>query len=56
MALDQIQPGDLIFFYNDVHHVGIYVGNGTIIHAPFTGSTVSFSGINGNVIGAARPG
>ena len=56
VALDQIQPGDLIFFYNDVHHVGIYVGNGTIIHAPFTGSTVSFSGINGNVIGAARPG
>jgi peptidoglycan DL-endopeptidase CwlO len=56
VALDQIQPGDLIFFYKDVHHVGIYVGNGTIIHAPFTGSTVSFSGINGNVIGAARPG
>ncbi len=56
VALDQIQPGDLIFFYKDVHHVGIYVGNGTIIHAPFTGSTVSFSGISGNVIGAARPG
>jgi peptidoglycan DL-endopeptidase CwlO len=56
VALDQIQPGDLIFFYKDVHHVGIYVGNGTIIHAPFTGSTVSFSGISGSVIGAARPG
>ncbi len=56
VSLDQIQPGDLIFFYKDVHHVGIYVGNGTIIHAPFTGSTVSFSGLNGNVIGAARPG
>jgi peptidoglycan DL-endopeptidase CwlO len=56
VSLDQIQPGDLIFFYSDVHHVGIYVGNGTIIHAPFTGSTVSFSGLNGNVIGAARPG
>jgi peptidoglycan DL-endopeptidase CwlO len=56
VSLDQIQPGDLIFFYKDVHHVGIYVGNGTIIHAPFTGSTVSFSGISGNVIGAARPG
>jgi peptidoglycan DL-endopeptidase CwlO len=56
VALDQIQPGDLIFFYKDVHHVGIYVGNGQIIHAPFTGSTVSFSGISGSVIGAARPG
>jgi peptidoglycan DL-endopeptidase CwlO len=56
VALDQIQPGDLIFFYKDVHHVGIYVGNGTIIHAPFSGSTVSFSGISGSVIGVARPG
>ena len=56
VSLDQIQPGDLIFFYADVHHVGIYVGNNTIIHAPFTGSTVSFSGISGSVIGAARPG
>jgi peptidoglycan DL-endopeptidase CwlO len=56
VALDSIQPGDLIFFYKDVHHVGIYVGNGQIIHAPFTGSTVSFSGISGSVIGAARPG
>lgn len=56
VALDQIQPGDLIFFYSDVHHVGIYVGNGTIIHAPYTGSTVSTSGISGSVIGAARPG
>ena len=56
VPLDQIQPGDLIFYYSDVHHVAIYVGNNTVIHAPFTGSTVSLSGINGRVIGAARPG
>ncbi len=56
VPLDQVQPGDLIFYYNDVHHVAIYVGAGTVIHAPFSGSTVSLSGINGHVIGAARPG
>jgi peptidoglycan DL-endopeptidase CwlO len=56
VSLDQIQPGDLIFYYSDVHHVAIYVGNGSVIHAPFTGSTVSFGSMNGNVIGAARPG
>lgn len=56
IPLDQVQPGDLIFYYSDVHHVAIYVGGGTVIHAPFSGSTVSLSGINGQVIGAARPG
>jgi peptidoglycan DL-endopeptidase CwlO len=56
IPLDQVQPGDLIFYYSDVHHVSIYVGNGTVIHAPFSGSTVSLSGINSHVIGAARPG
>jgi peptidoglycan DL-endopeptidase CwlO len=56
VPLDQIQPGDLIFYYNDVHHVAIYVGNGTVIHAPFSGSTVSLAPLRGQVIGAARPG
>jgi peptidoglycan DL-endopeptidase CwlO len=56
IPLDQVQPGDLIFYYSDVHHVSIYVGNGTVIHAPYSGSTVSLSGINSHVIGAARPG
>lgn len=56
VPLDQVQPGDLIFYYSDVHHVAIYVGGGTVIHAPFSGSSVSLSGINGQVIGAARPG
>jgi peptidoglycan DL-endopeptidase CwlO len=56
VSLDQIQPGDLIFYYSDVHHVSIYVGNGTVIHAPFTGSTVSLAPLRGQIIGAARPG
>ncbi|MFF2844993.1 NlpC/P60 family protein [Streptomyces sp. NPDC058001] len=30
----QLQPGDLVFFYSGISHVGIYVGNGQMIHAP----------------------
>ena len=38
-----LQPGDLVFFASNgfVHHVGIYVGNNTMLHAPQTGSVVS---------------
>lgn len=28
----QLKPGDLVFFYKPIHHVGIYIGNGKIIH------------------------
>ena len=28
----QLKPGDLIFFYSPIHHVGIYIGNGKFIH------------------------
>lgn len=29
---DQLKPGDLVFFYSPIHHVGIYIGNGKILH------------------------
>ncbi len=35
------QPGDLIFYYTPISHVGIYLGGGMLIHAPATGKTVS---------------
>jgi len=28
----QLQPGDLVFFYSPIHHVGIYIGNGKVLH------------------------
>lgn len=34
-------PGDLVFFYPDISHEGIYVGDGYVIHAPHTGAVVS---------------
>lgn len=43
---DQLQPGDLVFFKKagrPVHHVGIYVGNNSYIHAPQTGDVVKIS-------------
>lgn len=29
---DQLQPGDLVFFYSPIHHVGIYIGDGKVLH------------------------
>jgi cell wall-associated NlpC family hydrolase len=53
---DELQPGDLVFFYSDVSHVGIYIGNGQFVHAPRTGDVVKISPLAGrNFIGAARP-
>ncbi len=40
---NELQPGDLVFFGNPVHHVGIYVGNGYFIHAPKTGDFVKLT-------------
>ncbi|MEV4438583.1 NlpC/P60 family protein [Streptomyces sp. NPDC049577] len=36
----QLQPGDLLIFYGDQHHVGLYAGNGMVFHAPRTGRQV----------------
>jgi cell wall-associated NlpC family hydrolase len=50
-----LQPGDLVFFY-DFEHVGIYVGDGTVIHAPQEGEDVQYAPISSMpYAGAARP-
>ena len=40
VPVSQARPGDLVFFYDDVTHVGVYVGNGKMIHAPKPGTYV----------------
>ncbi|MCJ7797465.1 MAG: NlpC/P60 family protein [Thermoleophilia bacterium] len=40
---DAVQPGDLVFFGNPVHHVGIYVGDDLFVHSPRTGDVVKVS-------------
>ncbi|MFJ4520239.1 NlpC/P60 family protein [Streptomyces sp. NPDC088810] len=37
-----LKVGDLVFFFNDLHHVGLYAGNGQILHAPRTGTVVRY--------------
>jgi cell wall-associated NlpC family hydrolase len=39
---DQLMPGDLVFYYGGLTHVGLYAGNGQILHAPSTGSSVRY--------------
>lgn len=38
-----IQPGDLVIYYSDASHVGLYAGNGQVLHAPTFGQTVRLS-------------
>ncbi|MEV0619680.1 NlpC/P60 family protein [Nonomuraea sp. NPDC050404] len=51
----EMRPGDLVFFYNDLHHVGIYLGGGMMVHAPQTGDVVRIAAIgNRPFVGAVR--
>ena len=52
----QLKPGDLVFFYRDHHHVGIYIGNGLMVNAPHTGDVVRIASIagHGHYAGAVR--
>ncbi|MEU6066673.1 MULTISPECIES: C40 family peptidase [Streptomyces] len=40
-----LQVGDLVIFYGDYHHVGLYAGNGQVLHAPHTGAVVRYESI-----------
>ncbi|MGN2640396.1 NlpC/P60 family protein [Nocardia takedensis] len=51
---DQMQPGDVIFFYSDISHVGIYAGNGLMVHASTFGVPVAVAPINTTPFHSAR--
>ncbi|KAA0917240.1 C40 family peptidase [Dietzia sp. ANT_WB102] len=38
-----LQPGDIVAFYSGASHVGIYAGNGQVVHAPYSGTSVSYA-------------
>jgi cell wall-associated NlpC family hydrolase len=42
----QLQPGDLVFFYSGISHVGLYIGNGEMIHAPNPSAPVRIAPID----------
>ena len=55
ISRDALQPGDLIFYGGGgSDHVGIYVGGGTMIHAPHTGDVVRYAPIYGSPSGYGR--
>jgi cell wall-associated NlpC family hydrolase len=52
----ELEPGDLVFFGSPIHHVGLYVGGGEMIDAPYTGVEVEYRTIyRRDYAGAARP-
>jgi cell wall-associated NlpC family hydrolase len=52
-----LQPGDLLFFYPGITHVGIYLGNGLMVDSPHVGATVRVEQYMwfGPLMGASRP-
>ncbi|HEY5012821.1 MAG TPA: C40 family peptidase [Acidimicrobiia bacterium] len=56
VPIGQLAPGDLVFYGSPIHHVGMFVGNGTMIEAPHTGAFVRYSSIyRPDFVGASRP-
>ncbi len=41
ISASQLQPGDLVFYYSDIHHVALYIGGGRVVHAPTWGQSVT---------------
>ncbi len=50
-----LAPGDLVFFGSPIHHVGMYVGGGMMIHSPHSGSSVRIAPLHSDYVGACRP-
>jgi peptidoglycan DL-endopeptidase CwlO len=57
VSYSQLQPGDLVFFYSPISHVGIYAGGGQVVHATHPGDVVSLDPMSYMPFsGATRPG
>ena len=46
VAKADLRPGDLVFFYSPVSHVGMYIGDGKIVHAPTAGDVVKVTNLS----------
>ncbi|MCX4788792.1 MULTISPECIES: C40 family peptidase [unclassified Streptomyces] len=46
VSRSELAPGDLVFFYSGISHVGLYIGNGQMIHAPRPGAPVRIAPID----------
>jgi cell wall-associated NlpC family hydrolase len=55
VSRDNLEPGDLVFFFADISHVGIYIGNGLMVDAPSTGQLVQVQAVFwDSYVGAVR--
>jgi len=55
ISRSQLQPGDLVFFFADISHVGMYIGNGLMVDAPTFGQDVQVQPVLWNAyVGAVR--
>jgi cell wall-associated NlpC family hydrolase len=43
VSRSNLRPGDLVFYYSDLHHMAMYVGNGLVVHAPQTGEQIKMA-------------
>lgn len=56
VSRSNLRIGDLVFYYSDIHHVGMYVGNGWIVHASRAGVPIRMKRIDdGPIYGYGRP-
>jgi peptidoglycan DL-endopeptidase CwlO len=54
--IEDMRPGDLIIYFADASHVGMYIGDGAIVHAPRPGRTVTITGAGSMpILGVVRP-
>ncbi|MDN5750968.1 MAG: C40 family peptidase [Pseudonocardia sp.] len=54
VSRNDLKPGDLVFFYSPVSHVGIYIGDGQMVHASTSGKPVAVDPIEGREYHSAR--
>ncbi|WP_405458719.1 NlpC/P60 family protein [Streptomyces sp. NBC_00101] len=56
IAVGDMRPGDLIIYHSDATHVGMYVGDGMVVHAPRPGRNVTLAGAGSmEILGVVRP-
>ncbi|MEU9622406.1 MULTISPECIES: NlpC/P60 family protein [unclassified Streptomyces] len=56
IAIKDMRPGDLIIYHSDASHVGMYVGDGAIVHSPRPGRNVTLAGAGSmQILGVVRP-
>ncbi|MEU8482150.1 NlpC/P60 family protein [Streptomyces sp. NPDC048641] len=56
IGIKDMRPGDLIIYHDDASHVGMYIGDGAIVHAPRPGRSVTIAGAGSMaILGVVRP-